>query len=120
MYWDIKLKATAKKKARDAQLGGLTNLTKKSGANDCQEAGEEKHEGKKPVTLDKLEGCFDSLVTAAVTGKDSSETLMKANVTLIKTNTDLSALVKCQETKMKSLYSGRRLNKDKNRADEGK
>ena len=60
---------------------------------------------KEPVTLEELEGCFDSLVTAAVTGKDSIEALLKNNTLLNKTNTKLSAVIKAQAAEIKSLTS---------------
>ena len=37
-----------------------------------------------PVTLDELEGCFDSLAGAAVTGKETLDKLVKSNTTLAK------------------------------------
>ena len=37
-----------------------------------------------PVILDELEGCFDILVGAAVTEKDTMEKLVKTNATLAK------------------------------------
>ena len=46
--------------------------------------------------MDELEGCFNSLATAAVTGKDTLDVL-------IKTNAELSATIKTQAEEIKSL-----------------
>ena len=43
-----------------------------------------------PVTLDELEGCFDSLAGAAVTGKETLDELVKSNATLAKAITALT------------------------------
>ena len=51
---------------------------------------------KEPVTLEELEGCFDSLATAAVTGKNFIEALLKNNTLITKTNVELSAVIKVQ------------------------
>ena len=60
-----------------------------------------------PVTLNKLEGFFDSLAGAAVTGKDTLEKLVKANATLAKaiavlteTNSRLAKKVKHQAVEL--------------------
>lgn len=42
------------------------------------------------ITMDDLEGCFDSRATAAVTGKDALRDLVEANLALIKTVADLT------------------------------
>ena len=89
MYRAVELKATVKKKARDAQFGGLAKKMMTGDASDTQEVGKDEEKTKHPVTLDKFEGCFDSLVTAAMTGKDQIEVLVKSNATLTKNNTDL-------------------------------
>ena len=102
MYRAADLKAKIKKKARGAQFGGMAT----------KEADEKKDEETKPVTLGELEDCFDSLATAAVTGKDSIDSLVKSNALLTKTNAELSALVKSQAADIKSGGGGRR-NRDK-------
>ena len=56
--------------------------------------GEDTVENKKPVTMDKLKGCFDSLTNAAVTGKDTLESLVKSNAVLTNTNPELSNTTK--------------------------
>ena len=43
-----------------------------------------------PVTLDKLEVCFDSLVGTAVTGKETMDGLVKSEATLAKAIADLT------------------------------
>ena len=43
-----------------------------------------------PVTLDELEGCFDSLDTTAVTGKDTLDELVKSNAALTKISATLT------------------------------
>ena len=106
MYRAADLKAKIKKKARHAQFGGMAT----------KEADEKKDEDSQPVTLTELEDCFDSLATAAVTGKDSIDSLVKSNALLTKTNAELSALVKSQAADIKSGGGGRR-NRDKKGAD---
>lgn len=104
MYRDADNKAKVKKKARGAQFGGLANrTTPPAQANVANVANAPK---KEPVTLEELEGCFDSLATAAVTGKDSIESLLKNNSLLTKTNAELSAVIKAQAAEIKSLASG--------------
>ena len=53
--------------------------------------------------MDDLEGCFNSLANAAVTGKDTLDTLTKSNATLTKTNSEMSATIKAQAEEIKSL-----------------
>ena len=84
MYHDADNKAKVKKKRRGAQFGGMANKTVLTA-----QASEESAPKKEPVTLDELEGCLDSLATAAVTGKDSIEALLKNNTLLTKTNAEL-------------------------------
>ena len=55
------------------------------------------------VTMDELEGCFDSLANAAVTGKDTLESLVNSNSTLTKTNAELSETIKTQVAEIKAL-----------------
>ena len=43
-----------------------------------------------PVTLDELEGCFDSLAGVAVTGKETLDELVKDNANLAKAITSLT------------------------------
>ena len=74
-----------------------------SGASDTQEACKNKEKTKHPVTQDELKCCFDSLATAAVTGKDQIEAIVKFDATPTKTDADLSALVKSQAAKIKLL-----------------
>ena len=66
-----------------------------------------------PVTLDELEGYFDSQAGAAVTGKDTMDELVKSNATLAKsiaafteTNSRLAKKVKHTAAKLKK--EGRR------------
>ena len=89
MYRDADNKAKVKKKARSAQFWGVANKTALSA-----QANKESLPKKEPVTLEELEGCFGSLATAAVTGKNSIEALLKNNTLLIKTNVKLSAVSK--------------------------
>ena len=104
MYREADNKAKIKKKARGAQFGGLANKTAPPAqANVANVTNAPK---KEPVTLEELEGCFDSLATAAVTGKDSIESLLKNNTLLTKTNAELSAVIKAQAAEIKSLTSG--------------
>ena len=112
MYRDADNKTKAKKKARGAQFGGLTNKTALT-----TQASVDSAPKKEPVALEELEGCFDSLASAAMTGKDSIEALLKNNTLLTKTNTELSAVIKAQAAEIKSLTTvgrGRR-----NRGTEG-
>ena len=53
--------------------------------------------------MDELEGCFDSLANAAVTGKDTLESLVNSNSTLTKTNAKLSETIKTQVAEIKAL-----------------
>ena len=53
--------------------------------------------------MDELEGCFDSLANAAVTGKDTLESLVNSNATLTKTNAELSDTIKTQVAEIKAL-----------------
>ena len=101
VYRDANNKAKMKKKARGAQFGVLVDKT----ALTAQANGKIVPK-KEPVTLEELEGCFDSLATAAVTGKDSIGALLKNNSLLAKTNTELSAVIKAQATEIKSLTAG--------------
>ena len=101
MCRDADNQTTAKKKVRSAQFGGLAKKTALAA-----QADEESYPKKEPVTLEELEDCFDSLATAAVTGKDSIETLLKNNTLLTKTNTELSAVVKSQAAEIKALTAG--------------
>ena len=66
-----------------------------------------------PVTLDKLEGCFDSLAGAEVTGKDTLDKLVKANAThakaiaaLTKTNSRLAKKFEHQAAELKKRGGG--------------
>ena len=45
-----------------------------------------------PVKIDELEGCFDSLATAATTGKKKLDELVKTNSTLTSSITELAAM----------------------------
>ena len=101
MYSDADNKTKAKKKARGAQFGGLTNKTALT-----LQANDESTPKKEPVTLEELEGCFDSLATAAVKGKDFIEALLNSNTLLTKTNAKLSEVIKAQAAEIKSLTSG--------------
>ena len=47
--------------------------------------------GGTPVTIDELEGCFDSLATAANKGKKTSDELVKANSPLTSSILELTA-----------------------------
>ena len=80
----------------------------KAGQQDslAAQANEESSPKKEPVTLEEPEGCFDSLATAAVTGKDFIEALLKNNTLLTKTNVKLSAVIKLQAAEIKSLTAG--------------
>ena len=84
MYRDADNKVKVKKKARGAQFGGLANktapLTQANAANSTK---------KEPFTLEELEGYFDSLATAALTGKESIKSLLKNNTLLTKTNAEM-------------------------------
>ena len=51
-----------------------------------------------PVTIDELEGCFDSLTTAETKGKKTLDELVKTNSTLTSSIVELSA-TKTQLTK---------------------
>ena len=62
MYHDADNKPNGKKKARGAQFGGLANKTALTAQANVDSAPK-----KEPVTLEELEGCFDSLASAAVT-----------------------------------------------------
>ena len=53
--------------------------------------------------MDELEGCFDSLANAAVTSKDTLESLVNSNSTLTKTNAKLSDTIKAQVAEIKAL-----------------
>ena len=53
--------------------------------------------------MDELEGCFDSLAAAAVTGKDTLDSLVKSNALLAKTNAELSAALKVQGDEIKAM-----------------
>ena len=64
MYRDADNEVKVKKKARGAQFRGLVNKTALAA-----QANEESSPKKESVTLEELEGCFDSLATAAVTLK---------------------------------------------------
>ena len=44
-----------------------------------------------PVTIDELEGCFDSLATAEITGKTTLDKLVETNYTLTSSITELAA-----------------------------
>ena len=95
MYHATDNKAKVKKKARDIQFGGLVNYSAPAAKKTEMRAAEGK--GKhSPVTLEESEGCFNSLATAAVTGKDQIEGLVKSITLLTKTNAELSAVVKSQ------------------------
>ena len=66
-----------------------------------------------PVTLDKLEGCFDSLAGEEVTGKDTLDKLVKANAThakaiaaLTKTNSRLAKKFEHQAAELKKRGGG--------------
>ena len=87
----------------------------KAGQQDslAAQANEESSPKKEPVTLEEPEGCFDSLVTAAVTGKDSIEALLKNNSLLTKTNVELSVVIKAQTAEIKSLTAGGRGMRDR-------
>ena len=91
MYRDADNKTKVKKKARGAQFGGLVKKTALVTHTD-----EESSHKKDPVILEELEGCFDSVVMAAVTGKESIEALLKNNTLLTKINAKLSAVIKPQ------------------------
>ena len=84
MHRDADNKVKVKKKVHGAQFGGLANKTALTA-----QANDESTPKKEPVTLEELEGYFDSLAMAAVTGKDSIETLLKNNTLLTKTNAEL-------------------------------
>ena len=101
MYRDADNKVKVKKKACGDQFGGLANKT----ALTAQANGESAPK-KEPVALEELEGWFDSLATAAVTGKDSIESLLNNNTLLTKTNAKLSAVIKAQAAEIKSLTAG--------------
>ena len=73
--------------------------------NDVMDQGGGTGDSKKPVTMDELEGCFDSLANAAVTGKDTLESLVNSNAALTATNAELSNTIKTQAAKIKSLAS---------------
>ena len=62
--------------------------------------------------MDELEGCFDSLATAAVTGKDTLDVL-------IKTSAELSAIIKTQAEEIKSLAASISSLKNKKGGDGG-
>ena len=47
--------------------------------------------GGSPVTIDELEGCFDSLATATTTGKSMLDELVKSNSTLTLSIAELTA-----------------------------
>ena len=98
MYRNADNKAKVKKKACGAQFGGLANKTALTAQVD-----DESTPKKEPVTLEELESCFDSLATAAVMDKDFTETLLKNNTLLTKTNAELSAVIKTQAAEIKSL-----------------
>ena len=98
IYRAADLRETVKKKARDAQFGGAALQV-----NSSDNQGGDANEDKKPVTMDDLEGCFDSLASAAVTGKDTLDTLTKSNAVLTKTNAEMSATIKAQAEEIKSL-----------------
>jgi len=109
MYRKADNKDKVKKKARDAQFGGLAKSTALSATVSQPSVRFDQSDTKKePVTLEELEGCFDAIATAAVTGKDSIESLTKTNAVLTKTNAELAAVIKS----LASSGGGRR-NQDK-------
>ena len=66
--------------------------------------GEEPQTGRPtPVTLDELEGCFDSLASTVVTGKDMLDELAKSNVALTKTVSNLNDTNSCLMKKVEDL-----------------
>ena len=89
---------------RCAHFGGLARKTALAAQVDEKSLPPKKE----PVTFEELEGCFDSLASAAVTGRDSIEALLKNNILLTKTNTELSTVVKLQAAEIKSLTAGGR------------
>ena len=56
-----------------------------------------------PVTIDELEGCFDSLATAASTGKSTLDELVKANSALTSSIAELAATNTCLTKEVASL-----------------
>ena len=52
-----------------------------------------------------MEGCYDSLAAAAVTGNNVLEQLVKSNATLTKTNAELSATIAKQAEEIKTLLA---------------
>ena len=57
----------------------------------------------KPVPMDELEGRCDSLATAAVTDRETINSLVKYNIVLTKTNVEVSDTLKTQAKESKSL-----------------
>ena len=100
IYLAANKKGKTKKKARDGQFGGaVTEQSEATEDEDCAPG------TTPPVTLDDLEGCFDSLAAAAVTGNDVLEQLVKSNTTLTKTKYELSATVAKQAEEIKTLLA---------------
>ena len=56
-----------------------------------------------PVTLDELEVCFDSLASAAVTGKETLDELVKSNASLTKKVATLTNSNSCLTKKVEAL-----------------
>ena len=66
--------------------------------------GEEPQTGRPtPVTLDELEGYFDSLASSAITGKDTLDELVKSNAALTKTVPTLTNTNSCLMKKVEAL-----------------
>ena len=106
LYKAADLKAAVKKKARDAQFGGAAPQRKKN----VSFQGEDTESNGKAVTMDELEGCFDSLANAAVTSKDTLESLMDANTTLTKTNAKLVFKIKALKASLASSKANKKGN----------
>ena len=66
------------------QVGGALIREGAGGAADSGRGGT-------PITIDKLEGCFDSLDTAATTGEITLDELVKINSTLTSSIVELTA-----------------------------
>ena len=66
------------------QFGGAATGGNRGTDGGSGEGAESSAERPSPVALDELEGCFDSLAGAAVTGKDTLDKLVKAKTTLAK------------------------------------
>ena len=72
------------------QFGGAATSGARGTSGDISGGAEPPASRPYPVTLNELEGCFDNLEGAAVTGKDTLDELVKSNMTLSKAIADLT------------------------------